>query len=130
MTKMDAFTDRLPEKSLTTVGELGGRISGGQKQRLCLSRAMIRKAPILVFDEATSALDNKTERQILASIRSEYPESTLMMVAHRMNAVTFADKIFVLEDGEILEEGTHLTLMQKNGRYAALMRMQTEEEPQ
>ena len=130
MTKMDAFTDRLPEKSLTTVGELGGRISGGQKQRLCLSRAMIRKAPILVFDEATSALDNKTERQILASIRSEYPESTLMMVAHRMNAVTFADKIFVLENGEILEEGTHLTLMQKNGRYAALMRMQTEEEPQ
>jgi len=91
---------------------------------------MIRKAPILVFDEATSALDNETERQILASIRSEYPESTLMMVAHRMNAVTFADKIFVLENGEILEEGTHLTLMQKNGRYAALMRMQTEEEPQ
>jgi len=126
--EMNTFVERLPERTQTPVGELGGRISGGQKQRLCVSRSLIRRAPILLFDEATSALDNETERQILSAVRSEYADSTLIMVAHRLNAVASADKIFVLENGEILEEGTHLSLLAENGRYAELMRLQQEGE--
>jgi subfamily B ATP-binding cassette protein MsbA/ATP-binding cassette subfamily B protein AbcA/BmrA len=126
LSEMDTFVESLPAKTGTAVGELGGKMSGGQKQRLCISRSLIREAPILVFDEATSALDNETEQTILTTIRSKYPKTTLLMVAHRLNAIAFADRIFVLEAGKIVEEGTHLSLMHRNGKYAELIRMQQE----
>ncbi len=126
--QMDRFVQELPEGMRTRAGELGARFSGGQRQRLCVARAMIRNAPLILMDEATSALDNDTEAQILRIIRDLPEEQTVVMIAHRLSPLAFVDWIVVLDQGRIVEQGTHDKLLEKNGRYASLFRAQMMEE--
>lgn len=118
------FIMRLPDKYETRVGERGVKLSGGEKQRLSIARAAIRKAAIYVFDEATSSLDSKTEREILVSLRTIARSSTTLVIAHRLSTVVRADEIIVLESGVLVERGTHASLLAKNGRYATFWKAQ------
>ena len=112
------FIDRLPEGYETVVGERGQRLSGGQKQRIGLARAVIRKPPILILDEATSAVDNETERLIQESLETIRKDRTVLVIAHRMSTVRKADWIFVMDQGQIVEQGTHDSLIKNSGLYA------------
>lgn len=112
------FISSLPDGYYTKIGERGQRLSGGQRQRLGLARAVIRKPPILILDEATSAVDNETERLIQLSLESIRKERTVLVIAHRLSTVQNADWILFMEDGCIVEEGTHESLVANNGRYA------------
>ena len=106
------------------IGEKGLLLSGGQKQRLAIARAMIKNAPLIILDEATSALDNKSEKIVQKSLDRLMQGKTTIVIAHRLSTVIDADKIIVVNDGEIVEQGTHAELLAKNGVYAALYRSQ------
>lgn len=118
------FITAMPQGYDTIVGERGVGLSGGQKQRVSIARALLKNAPILLLDDATSALDLETERKILSSLSNEYAEKTLVIAAHRAASVQFCDEIIYLEDGKIVERGTHEELMRLNGRYADIFRKQ------
>lgn len=120
-----------PEGYDTVIGERGVLLSGGQKQRLVLARAIIKNAPVLLLDESLSAVDTQTEQRILSNLKTALAETTVIVITHRLYAGWDFDKILVLDDGEIVEEGTHTTLLAQNGRYADLWRHQTgtEEHP-
>ncbi|HEY8443360.1 MAG TPA: ABC transporter ATP-binding protein [Clostridia bacterium] len=118
------FITAMPQGYETIVGERGVGLSGGQKQRVSIARALLKNAPILLLDDATSALDLETERKILRSLNKEYAEKTLVIAAHRAASVEFCDEIIYLEDGKIVERGTHEELMRLNGRYADIYRKQ------
>jgi ATP-binding cassette subfamily B protein len=118
------FIASLPEGYATQVGERGVKLSGGEKQRVSIARAALKHPRIYVFDEATSSLDSKTERQILNNLREISSSNTTLIIAHRLSTVVHADEIVVLEHGSIAERGTHLALLELNGRYAALWRAQ------
>ncbi|NUU96991.1 ABC transporter ATP-binding protein [Marinitoga sp. 1138] len=111
------FIMKLPEKFDTIIGERGLGLSGGQKQRLTIARALIKKAPIIIFDDATSALDMDTEYELLKSIYSKELQNTKIIIAHRISAVKNADEIIYLDNGEIIERGTHDELLNMKGRY-------------
>jgi ATP-binding cassette subfamily B protein len=111
----------------TKVGERGVKLSGGEKQRLAIARAAIKKPEIFVFDEATSSLDSKTERAILNNLVKIAENTTAIIIAHRLSTVVHADEIVVLDNGRVLERGTHDALMQQGGAYAAMWRAQHEE---
>lgn len=108
----------------TLVGEGGGKISGGQRQRIALARAMLRGAPILLLDEATSALDAESEAKVQSALDVLTKGRTVFVIAHRLSTVKNADRIFVLDDGQIVESGNHAALMKKDGLYAKLRALQ------
>lgn len=118
------FIMSLPEGYQTQVGERGVKLSGGEKQRVSIARAAIKRPRIYVFDEATSSLDSNTEREILKNLREISRFSTTVVIAHRLSTVVHADEIVVLDGGTVVERGTHAVLLRQRGRYAALWEAQ------
>jgi subfamily B ATP-binding cassette protein MsbA len=123
-----SFVEGLPNGLDTPVGENASQLSGGQRQRLAIARALIKNAPILILDEATSALDNESERQVQASLETLMAGRTTLVIAHRLSTVQKADHIVVLDAGRIVEQGRHDELLELNGLYASLYRMQFQED--
>lgn len=121
------FIEKLPKGFHTMVGENGVRLSGGQRQRLAIARAILKRAPILILDEATSALDTESERKIQDALENLMSQSTTLVIAHRLSTVENADRIIVMDEGKILEMGTHAQLMGSQGLYSALREMQYQE---
>lgn len=121
------FIEKLPLGFATRIGERGQKLSGGQRQRLALARAILKNPPILVLDEATSAVDNETEAAIQRSLDVVSKDRTTIVIAHRLSTVRQADCIYLLENGVIVESGSHDSLLAQNGGYAALWRLQTGE---
>ncbi len=121
------FVDKLPNKYDTVVGERGVKLSGGQKQRVVIARAVLKKAPVLIFDEATSALDSESEHIIQRALPAIMGDHTAIVIAHRLSTVSKLDRIIVMHDGKIVEEGTHRKLLAKRGRYAKLWHRQISE---
>ena len=101
-------------------------MSGGERQRIAIARAILKNAPILIFDEATSSLDSESERYIQSSLKTLMQNKTVIAIAHRLSTLREMDRIIVLENGQIIEEGTHLGLLRKKGRYAELFKMQSD----
>lgn len=118
------FIEKLPNGFDTEVGENGVRLSGGQRQRLAIARALLKDAPILILDEATSSLDTESEQYIQEALEAVMKNRTTLVIAHRLSTIEHADKVLVLDNGYIVESGTHEELIAKNGRYASLHRVQ------
>lgn len=125
MAQARSFVEELPEGLYTVVGEKGQRFSGGQRQRLALARALYRHPQLLILDEATSALDSESEAKIHAALAALPRSYTLILIAHRLSTVRHADWIYVLDQGQIVEEGTHDTLLARQGLYARLYQLQS-----
>ena len=121
----DEFVRRLPRGYHTVIGERGTTLSGGERQRLSIARALLKNAPILILDEPTSALDAETEAALLATLRQLSTGRTTLIIAHRLSTVRHADNIVVLDEGRIVETGTHDQLLAARGQYARLYHMQT-----
>ncbi len=122
------FISALPLGYNTVIGERGIDLSGGQRQRIAIARALLKKAPILIFDEATSSVDAKNEAHIKDMIDTVSKNATTLIIAHRLSTIQNADKIYVLDEGRVVEAGNHRELMHKNGYYSALVKAQTEGE--
>ncbi|HEB63617.1 MAG TPA: lipid A export permease/ATP-binding protein MsbA [Gammaproteobacteria bacterium] len=120
------FIEKLPDGLQTLVGENGVRLSGGQRQRLAIARALLKNAPILILDEATSALDTESERHVQAALETAKQGRTTLIIAHRLSTIEQADKIVVMNQGEIIEIGNHKTLLDKKGAYSKLYHLQFE----
>lgn len=118
----ESFVRGLPEGLDTNVGERGVKLSGGEKQRLSIARALLKNAPILLLDEATASVDSETERQIQEALDHLMQNRTAFVIAHRLSTIQNADQIYVLEKGSVIEQGTHAALLAKAGKYAELCR--------
>lgn len=119
------FIAQLPEGLDTHIGENGAKLSGGQRQRIAIARALLKNAPILILDEATSALDTESERQVQTALAVLMRNRTTLVIAHRLSTIERADRILVLDQGRIVETGTHAELIRAGGYYANLSQMQT-----
>ena len=111
------FIEKLPNKYETLIGENGVRLSGGEKQRISIARAMLKKSPIILLDEATSSLDSETESKIQTAIKDLTKDKTSVVIAHRLSTILNANKIFVVDSGKILEHGTHDELLSSSETY-------------
>ena len=118
------FICQLPQGYDTIIGVAGLRLSGGQRQRLSIARAVLRDAPILLLDEATSSLDTQSERLVQEALKRLMVGRTTLVIAHRLSTVIDADRIYVLDGGQVVEQGSHHELLARNGLYAELSRMQ------
>jgi subfamily B ATP-binding cassette protein MsbA len=118
------FILELPEGYQTNIGDRGVRLSGGQRQRLCIARAILKDAPILILDEATSALDTESEQMVQAALNNLMQNRTTLVIAHRLSTVLHADRIVVLEAGRVVESGTHSQLLELDGAYRRLYEIQ------
>jgi ATP-binding cassette, subfamily B, bacterial MsbA len=121
------FVERLPEGADTHIGTKGGRLSGGQRQRLAIARAILKDAPVLILDEATAALDTESERLVQDALNRLMPDRTTLVIAHRLSTIEHADQVLVLDQGHLVEQGTHAELLARGGLYAHLHRMQFRE---
>lgn len=121
---VDEFTDRLPEGRQTMLGERGVNLSGGQRQRIAIARAIVRDAPILILDEPTSALDAGSEELVVDALRNLMRHRTTVVIAHRLSTIRRADRVLVLKDGVIVEEGSHTALIRAHGEYARVATLQ------
>ena len=128
LASVDGEVEELPKGYETVIGERGMTLSGGQKQRLTLSRALLADTPILVLDDALSSVDTKTERDILQALRTGTTEKTVLIISHRVSAVRDADLIVVLDEGRVVERGTHADLVDQGGIYTELFQYQALEE--
>ncbi|WP_444998537.1 ABCB family ABC transporter ATP-binding protein/permease [Aliikangiella sp. IMCC44359] len=128
MAHLKDFIQQLPEGIKTQVGERGLKLSGGEKQRIAIARALLKNPPIMIFDEATSSLDSRSELAILEAIKEISANYTSVMIAHRLSTIIHADKIIVLDKGTIKESGNHQTLLELNGLYAELWYAQQKRE--
>mgnify|MGYP001619014474 FL=1 len=122
------FVERLPDGIDSIVGERGVKLSGGQKQRIAIARAVLQNSPIIILDEATSALDSQSEQIIKDSFAEILKGKTAIVVAHRLSTLSDMDRIIVIEDGKLIEDGTHESLLEKNGIYAAMWKRQLRHE--
>jgi ATP-binding cassette, subfamily B, bacterial len=122
------FITELPDGYNTVVGERGVKLSGGQKQRVVIARAILKKAPIMIFDEATSALDSHSEKIIQDALPEIISGKTTIVIAHRLSTIAGMDRIIVMHDGKVVEEGTHKQLLAQEGRYWSLWQRQTKQE--
>jgi subfamily B ATP-binding cassette protein MsbA len=118
------FVEALPDGFDTIIGEGGARLSGGQRQRISIARAILKNAPILILDEATSALDTESEREVQKALENLMKNRTTFVIAHRLSTIKNADRIIVVKDGVIVEQGTHQSLIDKKGEYELLYNMQ------
>lgn len=118
------FIMNFPNKFDTVIGELGNRLSGGEKQRICIARALIKDAPVLILDEATSSLDSEAEQVVQKALGNLMKGRTTFVIAHRLSTIDHAHRIILIKDGKIIEQGTHDQLMRKKGEYFKLQTMQ------
>ncbi len=118
------FIQDLPQGLDTMIGESGARLSGGQQQRLSIARALLKDAPILILDEATSSLDTESEREVQRALENLMQNRTTIVIAHRLSTIKNADRIIVLKEGQLVEEGTHAELLEREGEYSSLYRLQ------
>lgn len=128
MAHLDTFIASLPQGDQTLVGERGLKVSGGEKQRIAIARVLLKNSPILIFDEATSALDSHSEAAIVDAMREVAAGRTTLVIAHRLSTIVDSDKIIVLDNGSVVEEGSHNQLLELQGRYAQMWAMQLQEE--
>jgi ATP-binding cassette subfamily B protein len=125
---LDGFIASLDKGDKTLVGERGLKVSGGEKQRIAIARAILKGSPILLFDEATSALDSHSEQAILSAMREVAQRHTSLVIAHRLSTITDADKIIVMKQGQVVEQGQHHQLLAANSEYARMWQLQQSEE--
>jgi ATP-binding cassette subfamily B protein len=118
------FIGRLPQRFETEVGERGVTLSGGQRQRIAIARAILRNAPLLLLDEATSSLDAESEKLVQTALEHLMQERTTLVIAHRLATVLSCDRILVMDNGRVVEEGTHERLVAAGGLYARLAKLQ------
>src|SRR5690606_29306201 len=119
------FVKDLPKGIETNVGDAGNNFSGGQKQRISIARAVLKNPPIMILDEATSALDTESERLVQVALENMMKNRTSIVIAHRLSTIQSADQIIVMQNGRIVEQGTHVELIKKDGMYKRLVEMQS-----
>lgn len=128
LANVDVFAEKLPEKWNTMIGENGCELSGGERQRISIARAFLKNAPIILMDEATASLDVENETLIQTAISRLIKNKTVLVIAHRMRTVAGANKVVVLADGIVAEQGTPAELIDRNGIFARMSKLQTESE--
>lgn len=126
LANVDEFAEKLPQKWNTNIGENGCQLSGGERQRISIARAFLKNAPIILLDEATASLDVENETLIQSAISRLIKDKTVLVIAHRMRTVAGADKIIVLSDGCVVEQGSNNDLLKNNGTYSHMVNLQTE----